>query len=292
MEQKIIKFEDFFPVEDSKRVKVKFNMNPGDSKIYAWDLLYRDDDRWLEMNEWKKQGDGNNMLEGVDYLLAFAQYYPYDSNYYIFGGYYQIVENKDIKEGRGYKLKLLDKFSEFRKRLIVKFEKAVGQSYNLYYDTVINKGPVVYEITPPIKMCDFKGYSDVCLTHRQMQDIFNGDSEKWKNALSRVKAIYCITDKKDGKLYIGSATDDVGGLWGRWKSYANTSDLTGGNKAFEELLRKEGPERIINYFTYTILEIFDMRTDRGYIQSRENYWKDVFKTRDFGFNKYEKFKRN
>ena len=141
-------------------------------------------------------------------------------------------------------------------------------------------------------MCDFKGYSDVCLTHRQMQDIFNGDSEKWKNALSRVKAIYCITDKKDGKLYIGSATDDVGGLWGRWKSYANTSDLTGGNKAFEELLRKEGPERIINYFTYTILEIFDMRTDRGYIQSRENYGKDVFKKRDFGFNKYEKFKRN
>ncbi len=291
MVEKVIKFEDVFRVENSKRVKVKFNMNPDDRTIPAWDLLRKDDDRWLEMNEWKAFRNANNNLEDADYLLAFAQYYPYGSNYYIFGGFYEVVEKRDTKNGRGYTLKLLDKFSEYRKRLIVKLNKPVGQSYNLYYDTVISKEAIVYEIAPSVKAGEFTGYTNFCLTHEELQTIFKGNAKKWELALSRVKGIYCIIDKSDGQIYIGSASDDSQGIWGRWKSYADVNNLTGGNKAFEEM-KKEGADRIINNFTYSILEIFDMRTDREYIINRENHWKEVFKTREHGLNKYELQKRH
>lgn len=38
-------------------------------------------------------------------------------------------------------------------------------------------------------------------------------------------------------------------------------------------------------FTYTLLEIFPKNTQPARIYARENYWKDVFKTRTFGYNK-------
>lgn len=38
----MIKFTDFIKVLDEKKTKVKFNMNAGDCKKPAWDLLLED----------------------------------------------------------------------------------------------------------------------------------------------------------------------------------------------------------------------------------------------------------
>ena len=285
----MIKFEEFLNVKFPKNTKVKFNIDTNkkdkDNYALAWDLLREDSDRWLEMNEWKDVKSASNRLDSVDYLLAFARYYPYGDEYYIFGGFYKVVSrDENIKQGRGYKLELLDDFKEYRKRLIVKFDKAIGQTYNLYYENVLDKMPIVYEIAPDIKAGEFTGYSNVCLTHKEMQAIYNGNAIKWKLALSRVKCVYCITDTATGQLYIGSASEDNEGIWGRWKKYADVKDLTGGNKAFEEM-KKDGAGRIIDKFTYSILEIFDMRTDRKFIQNREEFWKKVFRSVEHGMNR-------
>lgn len=46
----MIKFEDFFKEITAKgKVKVKFNMNAGDKKYPALDLLLSDDYRWMEI---------------------------------------------------------------------------------------------------------------------------------------------------------------------------------------------------------------------------------------------------
>lgn len=83
--------------------------------------------------------------------------------------------------------------------------------------------------------------------------------------------------------YIGSAYGDNERIWQRWSQYANVDNLTGGNMTFEEL-KENGANYIIDNFTYTILEIFDMKTKKEDIIRREEFWKRVFKTKSYGMN--------
>ena len=94
-----------------------------------------------------------------------------------------------------------------------------------------------------------------------------------------MKGVYLITDKSNGKLYVGSATGSEM-IWGRWKDYLNTGH--GGN----EELKKLKFEHIQKYFQYTILDIYKPSTDDQDILDREDWWKDVLMSRDLrrGYN--------
>lgn len=281
----MIQFDEFMPVEFPDKTKVKFNMNAGNWNYRAWDFLRDDDPEWINMNAHKRK-HANNNLNKADYLLAFAQYYPYGPDYYIFGGMYKVeMILPEVFDDTGYKLTLMDKYSEYRKRLIIRLEKPIGRDiYNRWYSSVQRDlNPEVYEIAPSTKLGAFPGYNEVLLTHKELQAIVNLDDPAWKTALSSVKGIYCITDKSTGQLYIGSASGDGGGIWQRWSAYGDVNNLTGGNKTFIEL-KNQGADYIIDNFTYSILEIFDMRTKREDIIRREEFWKRVFQTVKFGMN--------
>lgn len=282
----MIKFEDFFKVPDESATKVKFNMNKGDVTKSAWDLLLEDKPEWIEMNAYKTK-QANNNLNKAKYLLAFAQYYPYGPNYYIFGGMYKVeIIDENIENDIGYNLTLMDDYKEYIKRLIIKLERPIGWDiYNKKYESVQKSlNPEIYELAPSTKLGTFPGYNSVKLSHKDLQRIVNNDEPSWKNALSNVKGIYVITDKSTGKLYIGSASGNAEGIWQRWSNYADIKNLTGGNKFFEELKGIDN-QYIIDNFSYSILEIFDMRTKQEDILNRENFWKDVLKTREFGMNR-------
>lgn len=282
----MIKFEDFFKIPDESATKVKFNMNKGDVTKPAWDLLLEDKPEWIEMNAYKTK-QANNNLNKAKYLLAFAQYYPYGPNYYIFGGMYKVeIIDENIENDIGYNLTLMDDYKEYIKRLIIKLERPIGWDiYNKKYESVQKSlNPEIYELAPSTKLGTFPGYNSVKLSHKDLQRIVNNDEPSWKNALSNVKGIYVITDKSTGKLYIGSASGNAEGIWQRWSNYADIKNLTGGNKFFEELKGIDN-QYIIDNFSYSILEIFDMRTKQEDILNRENFWKDVLKTREFGMNR-------
>jgi len=284
----MIKFEDFFNLEFPSVTKVKFNMN--DEGIPAWDLLRANEDdekykNWIRMNAWKSaSGQANNNLNNAKYLLSFAQYYPLGTQYYIFGGLYKVEQIPEIKSGEGYKLTLLDDFKEYRKRLIIKLKKPISWGiYNKPFSSIQRDfNPEIYEISPSAKLDNFNGFNKVLLKHSELQYIFQNDAPEWRNNLSSVKGIYCITDTSNGQLYIGSASGE-GGIWQRWQQYANVNDLTGGNKIFEKI-KNNGAEHIIDNFTYSIIEIFDIRTDKHIILERENFWKNVFQSKTFGMN--------
>ena len=281
----MIKFEDFFKVPYPRKTKVKFNMNAGDAKYPAWDYLYDDDPEWINMNAWRTKQNNNN-FGNAEYVLSFAQFYVYGTEYFIFGGMYKIeVIKPDVLDGVGYKLTLLDDYSEYRKRLIIKLNKSIGRdSYNRLYVNIQSKlDPEVYEITPSIGIDHFPGYGNVLINHSTLQKIAKNEVPEWKNALTKVKGVYCITDKSNGQIYIGSASGNDEGIWQRWKSYADVNDLTGGNKTFKEL-KNEGADHIIDNFTYSILEVFDMRTDAKYILGRERHYMNVFQSIKYGMN--------
>ena len=287
----MIKFTDFIKSftegKDLNRIKVKLNIS--DEQYPALDLLYDEknskDDSWYYMNAWKEDNSNHN-LNNYDYLITFAQYYYYGDEFFLFGGIYKIETIFPEKfNDVGYNLTLLDNFKEYRKRLIIKIKKKVGRTYNRIYNNLDNELiPEVYEISPSMNLKQFNCYQNVSLSHIELQHIINNTEPSWKLALSSVKAVYVITDTKTGKLYIGSASGNSQGLWQRWECYADFKDLTGGNKEFEVLVEKNGKNYILNNFKYSIVEIFDTKTNQEYILERENYWKNVFETKKFGMN--------
>ena len=117
----------------------------------------------------------------------------------------------------------------------------------------------------------FPGYEDVCVSWKELDRVIN--TESWKTALQNMKGVYLITDKSNGKLYVGSATGSEM-IWGRWKDYLNTGH--GGNVE----LKKLKFEHIQKYFQYTILDIYKPSTDDQDILDREDWWKDVLMSRD------------
>ena len=143
------------------------------------------------------------------------------------------------------------------------------------------EGFYISEILPQkLSVEEFPGYNSVSISFRKLQIIINQNIQSWYGALSNIKGVYLITDNKTGKLYVGSATGDSG-IWQRWADYVKSGH--GGNKDLKVLLKSKG----INYrenFQYALLEIADAHSSDEYIIQRETYWKDVLRTRVFGYN--------
>jgi hypothetical protein len=89
-----------------------------------------------------------------------------------------------------------------------------------------------------------------------------------------------LSDKNNGKLYIGSAYGEEG-IWQRWQEYSKT--LHGGNKRLKELYKREGESAFQN-FQYTILETLDRESSADEVIAIENRWKAHLLTREYGYN--------
>lgn len=283
----MIRLTDFLAVPDPGSTKLKFNMRAGGGGGEAWDLLLDDSEEWLNMSRYRSAQTNNNMGDSR-YLLAFAQYYPYGPNYFIFGGFFKVTPVVPaIIKGYGYELELQQLHSEFIKRLIVKLERPIGRNvYLRRYESVQQQlSPEVYELAPDTKLGTFPGYQNVRIRHAELQRIIANDEPSWKDALSSVKGVYVITDLSDGRLYVGSASGEANGLWQRWSGYAHLKNLTGGNHELERMRSELGDSHIVGNFQYSILEIFDPKTKAETILQRESFWKQALDSRAHGMNK-------
>ncbi|AQY01868.1 GIY-YIG nuclease family protein [Microbacterium foliorum] len=284
----MIRFTDFMRVPEPSLTKIKLNIRAGVGGAAAWDLLVAEDpEEWLDMTRHREAHQNNNM-GNAEYVLAFAQYYPYGPQYFIFGGFFRVTPSvPEVIGGKGYDLELLDEFSQYIKRLIIKLEQPVGRDlylrrYDRIQDSKLN--PEVYEIAPDTKLGTFPGYQNVRLRHAEMQRIISNDEPSWKDALSSVKGVYVITDLSDGRQYVGSASGEANGLWQRWSGYAHLKNLTGGNKELNRMRNELGDTHIVENFQYSILEIFDPKTKAETILQRESFWKLALDSRRHGMN--------
>ena len=127
-----------------------------------------------------------------EYLFAFAQYYPYGKDYYIFGGLYKAVEiQPPVYEGIGYRLEHMDQYEGYEKRLIIRISKVLSNNepYMRLHEHIQEQlNPVVYEIAPRTKLGTFNGYDHTSLTHSELQDIVNHNEPEWRTALSNVNS--------------------------------------------------------------------------------------------------------
>lgn len=128
----------------------------------------------------------------------------------------------------------------------------------------------------------FPGYEDINHDFRILAPIFEDEKPDWKAALQNVKGVYVISDTRNGKKYIGSAYGDSG-IWSRWSCYFRTGH--GWNDELTTLIKKEGYEYARANFKLSLLEHRPMKVDDCVIIERESYWKEVFLSREFGYNK-------
>ncbi len=130
---------------------------------------------------------------------------------------------------------------------------------------------------------EFPGYDNVRLSYNQLKTIITNHKRGWINALKNQKAVYLITDKKTGKLYVGSATEKSGMLLSRWTTYIQNGH--GKNELLKQILNEKGFDYIKENFQYSILENYNARINDDIILAREKWWKLTLNSRMHGLNK-------
>lgn len=179
-----------------------------------------------------------------------------------------------------YECQEVEKYSNLFGRTYISFHKD-KQSGKYKWTTISDRLLISHIDQEKYGDLTFESYKFE-LSFKQLEKIIKTGRRDWLTALSNIQAVYLITDISNGKQYVGSATSSNEFLLSRWREYVNT--LHGGNVKLKELVREKGEEYIRNNFTYRILDYFGDKYPVAKVLESENYWKDVLKTRIFGYN--------
>ena len=273
----IIKLNDLLNLsnEELKTVKVRFNQSNGIEN--PMDLYLKNPE--IVNNQWFLWRTKSKLFKVGEIAICLLKL---SSDTWLLTTIKKITEDLDVCDSINYKAEELEKYNKFYGRVILKYHKTV-QTQVMYLGTVKDELEVL-EILPTIFDGDeFAGYDKVSLSYSQLEAIIKLKKQTWIGALENQKAVYLQTDKATGKLYVGSATSDQGMLLSRWKNYIENGH--GGNVGLKELVREKGFDYIKKNFQYTIIENFNAKVDDHYVLERESYWKEVLRSREFGYNK-------
>lgn len=273
----IIKLNDLLNLsnEELKTVKVRFNQSNGIEN--PMDLYLKNPE--IVNNKWFLWRTKSKLFKVGEIAICLLKL---SSDTWLLTTIKKITEDLDVCDSINYKAEELEKYNKFYGRVILKYHKTV-QTQVMYLGTVKDELEVL-EILPTIFDGDeFAGYDKVSLSYSQLEAIIKLKKQTWIGALENQKAVYLQTDKVTGKLYVGSATSDQGMLLSRWKNYIENGH--GGNVGLKELVREKGFDYIKKNFQYTIIENFNAKVDDHYVLERESYWKEVLRSREFGYNK-------
>lgn len=271
----ILKLNDLLNLTPEELEVCKIRLNTHNNETNPIDEFKRDPDSLLKWNYWNSKRYKVGQISiglvnmGNDRWLLFTV-----------GKIIRLLD-VDYKKGVGVEYKTYEKYKDLYGRVVIGYH---NESQQLFRNAIpLIDQLVVKEILPSVYTgFDFPGYDKVCLSYEELYTIVNGNYPSYQNALKNQKAVYVITDKATGKLYIGSATAEKGMLLQRWTSYINNGH--GGNKALIELVNREGFDYIKHNFQYSIIENYNAIIDDNFVLEREKYWKDVLQTIKFGYN--------
>jgi len=227
--------------------------------------------KFKEWQEWQNQKNFER-----ESILSFIYYAP---NQWLFAGFYKRLSCEFVIDHYQYKTELLEIGNELIGRLIIHYKKEFRASY-LRLEKYYKEFNISEIQRDKIAVMKFQGFDNVNIGFEYLQSIINNNELTWKTALENVKGVYLISDRKNGRKYIGSAYGE-NAFWSRWSEYAKNGH--GGNSELRKLLQEKGSDYAKN-FQFSILEIRTKTTSDDEIIGREKYWKDVLMTREFGYN--------
>ena len=268
--------------EDFKNYKVHFAIGRSNRKEPYNTFLIDGFQVWQEHQTQKNFGR--------KYILSLIYY---EKDIWMFGGIYRVlpVDPTPVQETNGwngwkYQTEQTNSCTDLIGRAFFKFKKEFRASYPVLELDPKNGDPIAemplsHILDKRVALTDFLGFDSVNIDYKTLKYIVSDQIISWKSALSNVKGIYLIVDTHTGKQYVGSAYGDEC-IWQRWADYAQNGH--GGNIELKNILKENGEEYKYN-FKYSILEVCNMNLGNEHIINRENYWKEVLLTRQFGLNK-------
>lgn len=259
--------------------------NPNDYKVHLarydhknrpLDVFVQDKEEWDNWNRWRSNKDDFNRT----YILALIDFHL-ESNVWLFGGIYKVLSREPTNQSYSYTVERSTEHSELIGRLKIRYCPSRGRSFrleNCYANMSLSE--ILREAYTGEQ---FPGYEDISHDFGTLESVFRTCRPDWKAALENIKGVYLITDKKNGKMYVGSAYGGTG-IWSRWRCYLETGH--GGNCELSLLIKREGIEYAKQNFQMSLLEYRPAKTDDNVILAREAFWKKTLQTQgDFGYNR-------
>jgi len=262
--------------QDIEKTKVKFNQQGKESSTDPMDEYLKDPDivdtQWLF---WREKQRYFSVGQNAMCLLKLS----YDT--WLLTTIKIVTKELNVLRGVNYEGEELAEHKSFFGRVIVKYRKTY-QTQGVNLQTVIDNFEVIQILPTPFEGDEFPGYDNIRLSFSQLETLIRRNKRDWISALANQKGVYLITDKSNGKQYVGSATAQYGMLLSRWESYINTGH--GGNTELVDIIKQVGMEYVRANFQYTLLENFNQRVDDEFVKTRERFWKLALCTRRFGYN--------
>ena len=180
---------------------------------------------------------------------------------------------KYLPEDQLFDLERLDTLHDYEQKLVIDWGKSPR---TFARPSVTDAAGAIISIGEPTPKA-FPGFDRLILDFNELVEVMEapGLYGAWEKTMSSVAAIYLIADKRDGGLYIGSASGE-NGLWGRWQGYAQTNG-TNGNALLEKLVGQD-PDRCYD-LRYSVLRVLDPTTRRSDIIHMESLYKEKLCTR-------------
>lgn len=266
-----------FSESELPTVRIKFNIHNGHTDPLE---LYKEDPDKVNV-EWFLWHDSRRYFHEGQIAICFLRI---TTDTWLLTTIKKITKELDVPSqgGVGYEATEVDKYRKYFGRVLVKYHNTV-KSMGRTYTSIMNDLEVLEILNEHYTGDEFPGYENVRLTYAQLKTIIDRQLPGWIAALRNQKAVYLITDTNTGKLYVGSATAQSDMLLERWSNYVANGH--GGNEGLKHLVAPAGFDYIQKHFQYSILENYNARMDDDYILTREKWWKNTLKSREFGLNK-------
>ena len=274
MEGLLLKDLLHFSDKDLPNVKIKFNQHDGSDD--PMDLYKRNPE--IVNTEWLFWNEKMRYFREGQIAVCFLKL-SYDR--WLLTTIKKVTKDLGISGGVSFEGEELEEYGALFGRVIVQYHKT-SMAQGRYFSELQNE-LVVNQILPDkFDGEDFPGYDKVRLSFRQLEAIITRGKKDWVAALKNQKAVYLITDKNTGKLYVGSATSNSDMFLQRWSNYVNNGH--GGNKELMDLVNREGFDYVKENFQYSILENYNAKIDDHVILERESWWKETLQSRKWGYN--------
>lgn len=278
-------FSDLLKIDDVNVTEFRL-VRHGYKEINPLNAFREDIDLFNAYQAFQRTGKFGN----ARYIAVFA---PYHGTQALFLGVWEIENEIPALEAPKHMLKKIERFgwqlsdasfytlrqvailTDLSERLIIEW----GGSTVSWVQRKSDK-PII-SILPPAHIQEFISYDQTVISREQLEKLVHNPTNNvtWFNALRAVNGIYCISDTRNGKLYVGTAYGK-NGIWGRWSNYVATGH--GGNMILKQLLEEE-PDAV-NHFQYTILEILPGSSTADDAIAKEALWKRKLCSREHGYN--------
>lgn len=244
-----------------------------DDETHPLDEYLKDEKLWIGWNEWR----GNKNDWNRPYILSFMEYYP-RTDAWLFGGGFRVKSRLPTK----YVLEPIGELEKYKYRLVASFHRYQGMRGRAFLLENFLKDIVVSELLHDRYAGEqFCGVEKIDHGFNELEAIFKRERPDWKAALLNMKGVYAISDKSNGKHYVGAAYGDAG-IWSRWSCYMGTCH--GWNDGLVTLLKKKGPAYARTNFRFCVLEAMLSSTSDEHVLAREAHWKRTLLAREHGYN--------